>query len=304
MHDEPSDDALWDAFHAQTLPASAWTHRAHVRMAFLYLRRHALDEAHVLLRVGIIRLNAAHGLVETPTRGYHETLTRAWLAIVRELARGAEADSSGFIDAHATQLVSDAPLRHYTRERILSLEARARFVEPDLAPFHDGAAPRWRWPLARRANSLPEAQAAGAFGVVRRHDVHTGVDLYAEEDAPTYAVEDGVVVAVEDFTGARADSPWWHDTQAVLVEGASGVVLYGELTTELREGARVRRGDVIGRVRRVLRHDKGRPTTMLHVELYAYGTRASVWWRHGEPRPAALRDPTTLLREADEPGAS
>jgi murein DD-endopeptidase MepM/ murein hydrolase activator NlpD len=158
----------------------------------------------------------------------------------------------------------------------------------------------WCWPLARRELPPPSAPAAGAFGAVRRHDVHTGVDLYAEEDAAALAVEDGVVVAVEDFTGPGAGSPWWLDTQAVLVEGASGVVLYGEVHPAVGVGDVVRRGDVVGRVRRVLRHDKGRPTAMLHVELHARGTRASAWWRHGEPRPAALLDPTEHLRGASD----
>lgn len=162
----------------------------------------------------------------------------------------------------------------------------------------------WRWPLARRDHPLPEAPASGSFGAVRRHDVHTGVDLYAEEGADALAVEDGVVVALEDFTGPAAGSPWWLDTRAVLVEGASGVVLYGEVDPAVGVGDRVRRGDVVGRVRRVLRHDKGLPTAMLHLELYAHGARASAWWRHGEPRPDALRDPTALLRDAEgEPPA-
>ena len=130
------DDALWRAFHAQTLPESAWTHRAHLRVAWLYLKRHTLDEAHVLLRVGIIRLNAAQGLVETPARGYHETLTRAWLALVADAARGGDwPDAARFVDANAARLAPDAPLRHYTRERVRSVEARARFVEPNLSPL-------------------------------------------------------------------------------------------------------------------------------------------------------------------------
>ncbi len=154
----------------------------------------------------------------------------------------------------------------------------------------------WRWPLEGRASLAPSEQ--GAFGAVRRHDVHTGVDLYAREGAVVRAVEDGVVVAVERFTGPEAGSPWWRDTDAVLVEGASGVVLYGEVAPQVTLGARLVAGDVVGRVVTVLRRDKGLPTAMLHLELYAHGTRASVWWRHGEARPAALRDPTPLLEAA------
>lgn len=143
MTDDIDDPALWAAFHDQTLPAAAWTHREHLRVAFLYMQRYALDEAHILMRVGIIRLNAAHGLVETPARGYHDTLTRAWLVLIAA-SRGdapALAGSAGFIDAHASRLSRDAMLRHYSRERIFSPEARARFVEPDLAPLPVAPAP-------------------------------------------------------------------------------------------------------------------------------------------------------------------
>ena len=88
------------------------------------------------MRVGIVRLNAAHGLVETAKRGYHETMTRAWLLLVgAAMQESTEAESSlAFLEAHGARLGKDAPLRHYSRERLLSLEARTRYVEPDLAP--------------------------------------------------------------------------------------------------------------------------------------------------------------------------
>jgi hypothetical protein len=132
---ELTDAALWEAFHLQQLPSKDWTHRCHLRMAWLYLKRHPLDEAHILLRVGIIKLNASHGLVETPLRGYHETITRAFLALVADRMRGLADldDSARFVTA--ASLPSDALLRHYTKERVLSLEARARFVPPDLEPL-------------------------------------------------------------------------------------------------------------------------------------------------------------------------
>src|SRR5689334_20809922 len=102
VSDDLVDDALWSAFHERTLPAAQWTHVAHVRIAWMHLARYELDEAHLRMRVGIIRLNAAHGLVETAQRGYHETLTRVWLALVAA-ARGLEAadDSRAFVAYHA-----------------------------------------------------------------------------------------------------------------------------------------------------------------------------------------------------------
>ena len=131
-----SDEELWLAFGASQLPAADWTHRAHLRVAWMFLKRYPLDEAHVLMRVGIIRLNVFHGLVETPSRGYHDTLTRVWLSLVAARMKTTDAPSSGaFVDACIDSLGKDAVLRHYSRELVMSVRARAIFVEPDLVPL-------------------------------------------------------------------------------------------------------------------------------------------------------------------------
>jgi ribosomal protein S18 acetylase RimI-like enzyme len=126
------DAALWYAFHDRTLPAAQWTHAAHLRIAWLHLARHPLDEAHLLMRVGIIRLNLAHGLIETATRGYHETLTRVWLALVGAVRRRVAGADSTAIPLEPA-LARDAPLAYYSRDRLFSLAARTAFVPPDLA---------------------------------------------------------------------------------------------------------------------------------------------------------------------------
>lgn len=137
----------------------------------------------------------------------------------------------------------------------------------------------------------------GAFGHVRRNHVHEGVDLYCPDGTPVVTVEPGIVVAVIAFTGPGAEppSPWWHDTQAVLVEGASGVVVYGEVIAERKIGDRVAAGDHLGRVTPVLRKDKGRPMTMLHLELHRHGERDAYEWTEEGGRPPSLLDPTPHL---------
>jgi hypothetical protein len=130
------DVELWEAFSTEKLPEKEWTHRAHLRVAWMFTQRHPLDEAHVLMRVGIIRLNRFHGLVETPSRGYHETITRVWLVLVRDLSRKhPHESSSAFVDGLGDALSRDALLAHYSKARLTSAEARARFVEPDLSPL-------------------------------------------------------------------------------------------------------------------------------------------------------------------------
>jgi murein DD-endopeptidase MepM/ murein hydrolase activator NlpD len=133
-----------------------------------------------------------------------------------------------------------------------------------------------------------------AFGGERKYDIHTGVDLFCDSGQEIRSIEDGIVVNVLLFTGGK-ESPWWNDTYAVMVEGKSGVILYGELETYLSIGKQVKKGDLIGKILTVLKHDKGKPMTMLHLELYEHGYRDAVWWHLNEKCPDGLVNPTNLL---------
>jgi murein DD-endopeptidase MepM/ murein hydrolase activator NlpD len=147
-------------------------------------------------------------------------------------------------------------------------------------------------------HDIPEDGHPGSFGAVRKFDIHTGVDLYCQPGVPIFAVEEGVIVEVEIFTGPRAESPWWHETQAILIEGRSGVICYGEVVTHLKVGDKVQQADMLGLSKQVLKKDKGKPMCMLHFELYAPGTRETVWWKKGQDKPTNLLDPTSLLNRA------
>lgn len=134
--------------------------------------------------------------------------------------------------------------------------------------------------------NLPNPGSPGAFGSVRKHDRHTGIDLYCEEGTEVLALEAGTVVAVVEFTGPDTDppSPWWNATRAILVEGNENVLCYGEVNPHVAVGDQVTTGQVLGRVLRVLKENKGLPMSMLHFEMYALGTRSPVWWPLGEPQ--------------------
>lgn len=153
-----------------------------------------------------------------------------------------------------------------------------------------------RYPLDK-ITPLGDIPPQGRFGGHRRYDRHTGVDLYCKEGTPVYAMESGTVVGVVLFTGLGAGSPWWNETHAVLVEGDSGVILYGEVIPEVGENSYVYEGQVVGKVTRVLQNDKGLPTTMLHLEHYIHGYRGEgEWWLDG--RPHELLNVEELLSKA------
>lgn len=150
---------------------------------------------------------------------------------------------------------------------------------------------------------LPKPGDPGYFATVRRHDIHTGIDLYCEDGAEVSAMEDGVVVAIEKFTGAHAGSPWWNDTWAILIEGKFGVIVYGEISIHhnLAVGDSVKEGDVLGNVAQVLKKDKGvTPTSMLHLELMEHGVYATYWWESGTDIPAGLKNPIVLFEHIED----
>jgi hypothetical protein len=145
---------------------------------------------------------------------------------------------------------------------------------------------------------LSDTPPHGRFGAIRKHDIHTGYDIYCKEFEPVHAIEDGVVTDICYFTGTKATPPmpWWEDTMAIGVEGKSGVILYGEVVPFITLGENVKEGEIIGFVKRVLSKDKGLPMTMLHVELYEHGYRGNwtIWEEDGE-RPLGLLNSETIL---------
>lgn len=126
-------------FLDHTLPLASWNHAAHLVVAVHVMRERpelvAEDDLPRLIRA----FNAAQGIPEAPTRGYHETVTIFHLRAVRAFLEDAPADEP--FHATCNRLVGsalgapDLVARYYSRERLFSPEAKARFVEPDLRPL-------------------------------------------------------------------------------------------------------------------------------------------------------------------------
>lgn len=132
---------------------------------------------------------------------------------------------------------------------------------------------------------ISEIPDHGRFGIVRKHDTHTGIDLYCDEGETVLVMEDGIIINIGKFTGPEVGSPWWNDTYAVTIESKSGVILYGELSKPwVYKGMEVKTGNSIGKVKQVLKVDKGLPMTMLHLELYKHGYKGlGEWWTDEKP---------------------
>lgn len=122
-------------FESCLLPRDRWTHQAHLTVALWYTLRHRWPEAVRLVRARIKRYNEASGIITTPTSGYHETMTLFWMHMVRLYLETASRESSLVLLANGLiERCGDSrlPLEYYTRERLMSSEARAEWIEPDL----------------------------------------------------------------------------------------------------------------------------------------------------------------------------
>jgi hypothetical protein len=131
-------ERLVTAFEQGTLPRAEWTHRAHLTVAAWYLAKHPVAAATPLIRNGILKLNAALGIVSNADSGYHETLTRFYLGLIAHHLRTI-GETTSLVDAVNSLLAQRGqpglPETYYRREHLMSREARARWVEPDLKPF-------------------------------------------------------------------------------------------------------------------------------------------------------------------------
>jgi len=128
-------ESLIAAFESCTLPRSEWNHHAHLIVALWYLTRYSDAEAVNKVRSRIQSYNSANGIETTIDSGYHETITLFWIKLVRRYLSSTERSNS-ILDI-ANKLINIygdkcLPLQYYSRDRLMSWEARISWVEPDL----------------------------------------------------------------------------------------------------------------------------------------------------------------------------
>lgn len=113
---------------------AAFNHRAHLRLAYVYLTEHPTEQAYEFMRDTLRGFLTHHGV---DLSKYHETMTRAWILAVRHFMEATSSAQSAddFIEQHPEMLDSKIMMTHYSAEVLFSDEARATFVEPNLEPI-------------------------------------------------------------------------------------------------------------------------------------------------------------------------
>jgi hypothetical protein len=112
---------------------AAFHHADHIRLAWIYVSRHGEKEAEARLLAGIRKM-ALHA--NAPQKFLYTT-TVAWTRLVAAAqGNGGAADNfSDWIALHPELLDRHLLGRYYSPGRLETSEARAGWVEPDLAPL-------------------------------------------------------------------------------------------------------------------------------------------------------------------------
>jgi hypothetical protein len=130
---ESEIDEVVKLFESAKLPYEKWRHAEHLTMAMHYALHNDFETALDKMRIGILKLNDFHGVVTTPERGYHETLTIFWTRAVFDYVKFNK--DKGLVTL-ANEIVEkfdkNYPLKFYSREKLFSIEARYGFVKPDI----------------------------------------------------------------------------------------------------------------------------------------------------------------------------
>jgi hypothetical protein len=128
--------ALVQSLESCEIEPAAFNHRAHLTVALWYLSQSScFEEAANKMRVGLLRF-----LSHNKLHGYNETITLFWLKVLKCFLDRRK-DGNGFVELtnESVEFYSDSKIifRHYSRERLMSDEAKANWIEPDLKPMTD-----------------------------------------------------------------------------------------------------------------------------------------------------------------------
>jgi hypothetical protein len=126
-------ESLVQRFESCALNPAEMTHRAHLAVSAWYLSRFSISDATGRIRESLVRFIEHNGL-----KGYNETITMFWIKLVMNSLENLERGRA------IEDLISDLIARfgnsriifdYYSKGRLLSEEAKAGWVEPDLKPL-------------------------------------------------------------------------------------------------------------------------------------------------------------------------
>ena len=133
-HFQLSDAEFEEQFAAGTLDPNLFTHEAHLRLAWIHLRKYGLEQA---IRNVTDQLQQFVQMVGAEGK-FHMTLSVAAVkAVYHFMGRATSPDFCGLLEEFPALRDQFRELidAHYGPERLNSPAARSTFLEPDRLPF-------------------------------------------------------------------------------------------------------------------------------------------------------------------------
>jgi len=139
-HPSAADLSFLQAFEGCKVLPEEFSHREHVRIAYIYLCDHDVDSTCDKVRDALCRFLKHLGI--EPSSKYHVTITRAWILVVEDTMKCTPdaRSAAGFISANPSLLDADLLNSHYSGSVLTSSAARTTFVEPDLCSLQTHSA--------------------------------------------------------------------------------------------------------------------------------------------------------------------
>ncbi|XP_072037200.1 uncharacterized protein [Amphiura filiformis] len=129
------DETFMKAFEDTTLLFEDWTHEAHLRMSWNYVKKYGEEQATPIIRNGIQKYNEQNK--EKIERGYHETVTRFYISQVALAIKKCDPNATFEEFLAVNRHLTDRQLlfKYYSEDLINSPVARLRYQAPDLQPL-------------------------------------------------------------------------------------------------------------------------------------------------------------------------
>ncbi|KAL5019355.1 hypothetical protein ScPMuIL_005077 [Solemya velum] len=126
------DELFLQVFEDATLPIEDWTHEAHLRLAWNYIKEYGREEATPHIRLGIQKYHEQNkGKVKTI---YNETITIFYIYAVADAINKTPIDATfeEFVSQNKHLMDKNLIFEYYTHKLIADIKSRERFFPPDL----------------------------------------------------------------------------------------------------------------------------------------------------------------------------
>ncbi len=133
-HYQFNDATFARQFAAGTLDPTLFTHEAHLRLAWIHLKRHGVEQAAEIVSTQILQYTTQLGAQAK----FNKTLTVAAVRVVHHFMLKVELPTFPTFIATYPRLLhnfKDLLAQHYDMDIFRSERAKAIYLEPDLLPF-------------------------------------------------------------------------------------------------------------------------------------------------------------------------